>query len=76
VGALGVLVIGFVIAKAPSGLLGTSAFWAIILVTISLAASALGIAARTAFVGAICDRSQPAPTASTGQAACRRSQVR
>ncbi len=41
------------ITAHPSKLLGTVAFWAIFLATISLAASALGIAALTAFVGAV-----------------------
>jgi small-conductance mechanosensitive channel len=38
---------------APSRLLGTIVFWAVFLGAISLAASVLGIAALTAFVGAI-----------------------
>jgi Conserved TM helix len=41
------------ISASPSRLLGRIAFWAIMLGTISLAASVLGIAALTAFVGAI-----------------------
>ena len=41
------------VAPSPSGLLGRVAFWAIFLGAISLAASVLGIAALTAFVGAI-----------------------
>ncbi len=86
VGALIVLIIGYIVAKivgnlvskglhragldrtvhggqgggmiqrvipSPSRLLGRIAFWAILLGTLSLAASVLGIAALTAFVGAI-----------------------
>ena len=41
------------VTSSPSGLIGTIAFWAIMLGTISLAASVLGIAALTEFVGAI-----------------------
>jgi hypothetical protein len=41
------------ITHSPSQLLGRLAFWAIFLGAISLAASVLGIAALTAFVGAI-----------------------
>jgi hypothetical protein len=85
-GAVGILVLGYIVARVvsglvsrglhrvgldrtlhsghggqmiqrvvgrPSGLLGTIAFWAIVLGTISLAASVLGIAALTSFVGAI-----------------------
>lgn len=47
---------GSVIEKAvpdPEGLLGSIAYWAVILGTISLAVSVLGIDALTAFVGAI-----------------------
>jgi hypothetical protein len=85
-GALAVLVVGYLVAKViggvvyrathragldravhggpggeyvsrvtarPSRLLGTLAFWAVFLAAISLAASVLGIAALTAFVGAV-----------------------
>jgi Mechanosensitive ion channel, conserved TM helix len=41
------------VTSHPSRVLGTIAFWAIMLATISLAASVLGIAALTAFVGAV-----------------------
>ena len=41
------------ITQSPSHLIGRLAFWAIFLGAISLAASVLGIAALTAFVGAI-----------------------
>lgn len=41
------------LTSRPSGLLGTIAFWAIMLATISLAVSVLGIDALTAFVAAI-----------------------
>ena len=41
------------VTQSPSHLLGRLAFWAIFLGAISLAASVLGIAALTAFVGAI-----------------------
>ena len=41
------------VTTSPSGVVGTIAFWAILLAAISLAASVLGIAALTAFVGAI-----------------------
>lgn len=41
------------VTSSPSGLLGTIAFWAIMLGTISLAVSVLGIEALTAFVAAI-----------------------
>jgi hypothetical protein len=41
------------ITSSPSGLLGTIAFWAIMLGTISLAVSVLGIDALTGFVAAV-----------------------
>lgn len=41
------------VTAKPSGLLGRIAFWAIMLGAVSLAASVLGIAALTAFVGAV-----------------------
>jgi hypothetical protein len=41
------------VSARPSGLLGTIAFWAVFLATISLAASVLGIAALTTFIGAV-----------------------
>ncbi len=41
------------VIRRPSSLVGRIAFWAIFLGTLSLAASVLGIAALTAFVGAI-----------------------
>ena len=41
------------VTQSPSGVLGRIAFWALLLGTLSLAASVLGIAALTAFVGAI-----------------------
>ena len=41
------------LTKSPSGLLGRIAFWALMLGVLSLAASVLGIAALTAFVGKI-----------------------
>jgi hypothetical protein len=41
------------VVSSPSKLLGTIVFWAIFLATVSLAASVLGIAALTAFVGAV-----------------------
>jgi hypothetical protein len=41
------------VVSSPSRLVGTIVFWAILLATISLAASVLGIAALTAFVGAV-----------------------
>jgi Conserved TM helix len=41
------------VTSSPSGLIGRIAFWAIMLGVVSLAVSVLGIAALTAFVGAI-----------------------
>src|SRR4051812_24358746 len=41
------------VVPSPSGLLGRTAFWAIFLSAVSLAASVLGIAALTGFVGAV-----------------------
>jgi len=41
------------LTKSPSGVVGTIAFWAILLGAISLAASVLGVAALTAFVGTV-----------------------
>jgi mechanosensitive ion channel-like protein len=41
------------VTARPSRLLGTLAFWAIFLGAVSLAATALGIAALTAFIGAV-----------------------
>src|SRR3954452_742818 len=47
---------GTVVSRAvpePSGLLGTLTFWALFLAAVSLAATALGIEALTAFIGAV-----------------------
>jgi len=42
------------LTRSPSHLIGRLAFWAIFLGAVSLAAAVLGIAALTAFVGAVC----------------------